>query len=250
MEIQGNQVAFKGSNGLYLAVCNGCWASDNGDSAFVHIPDREAISLWTPQLQANGKYAFLGSNGNYLARCNRCAPNSNIPNFAFVKETNPANDWAQWDVQYTDSPLSGVVTFQADNGGFLKLCQVCIANNAVSVEDGSGPDFQWKVAKVGDKVAFQASNGQWLSRCTNCWTMTKGSYGFSAFANQPNYDAPESQWTPVKLANGKWAFKSDAGLYLARCHICALTAVDELAFIQIPGYEEYPVAQWTITRVQ
>ena len=249
----GNKVAFKGSNKLYLSRCSGCWKNGSYPDAavFVYSATTVPTALWTPELLPNGKYAFKGDNGKYLSRCNHCSPNKNIPSFVFAHEPNTANPWSQWNVVYSGIPTPGVVTLKADNGGFLKLCQVCIANNAASVESGSGPNFQWKLVRVGDKVALQGANGQWLSRCTNCWTMTKGSYGFSAFANQANYEAPESQWTPIDLGGGKWAFKSDAGLYLARCHNCAATAVDELAFIHIPSYDtRYPEARWTLSYVK
>ena len=73
LEVNGSKVAFKGTNGLYLTRCNGCWpGSLNIDSVTVHVATPTATALWTPELQSNGKYAFKGDNGKYLARCNGC----------------------------------------------------------------------------------------------------------------------------------------------------------------------------------
>lgn len=52
LEVVGDQVAFKGSNGKYLSRCNNCW--DDGaypDSVFVHVDGPASWSLWTPVLQ-------------------------------------------------------------------------------------------------------------------------------------------------------------------------------------------------------
>jgi Zn-finger protein len=126
LEVVGSQVAFKGSNGKYLSRCNNCWNSAAyPDAAFVHTPDYQSWSLWTPVLNANGKYSFRSDNGKYLAKCNNCAYQGNTPNFAFVHEANPDNSWAQWDVTYTNLPKLGTYTFQAENGQFLKLCSSC-----------------------------------------------------------------------------------------------------------------------------
>lgn len=73
LEVIGSKVAFKGTNGLYLTRCSGCWpGSSQIDSATVHVPTPTATALWTPELQSNGKYAFKGDNGKYLARCLAC----------------------------------------------------------------------------------------------------------------------------------------------------------------------------------
>lgn len=126
LEVVGGQVAFKGSNGKYLSRCNNCWNSAaDPDSAFVHTPDYQPWSLWTPVLNANGKYSFKSDNGKYLARCNGCANGANSPNFAFVHEANADNAWAQWEVVYTNLPRPGLYTIQADNGQFLKVCSSC-----------------------------------------------------------------------------------------------------------------------------
>lgn len=246
LEVVGSQVAFKGSNGLYLSRCNGCWPRGAyPDSAFVHIAGREPYALWTPELQANGKYAFKGDNGKYLARCNGCARSSVSKNFAFVHEPSPASPWAQWDVQYTNLPKTGTATLQADNGGFLKLCQGCGATNAVSVESGSGPNYKWKISRVGTKVVLQASNGNWLSRCNGCWR--RGASPDSAFAHLNSNEAPYSQWTAVKQANGKWTFQADTGKFLARCQGCARTSsVPNLAFVHSSNSGN-PWAQWTLS---
>ncbi len=136
LEAVGNQVAFKGSNGKYLSRCNNCWSSAaDPDAAFVHTPDYQPWSLWTPVLNENGKYSFKSDNGKYLARCNGCVNGGNSPNFAFVHEANANNPWAQWEVVYTDLPRLGLYTIKADNGQFLKVCSSCggVIPNAASV---------------------------------------------------------------------------------------------------------------------
>ena len=157
LENVGSQVAFKGSNGLYLSRCNGCWSRGAyPDSAFVHIAGREPYALWTPELQPNGKYAFKSDSGKYLARCESCTKNTTVTNFAFVHEPNPSITWAQWDLKYTDIPEAGNVTLKADEGGFLKLCDGCGAEDAASIESGTGSRFQWKLSTILNKVVLQA----------------------------------------------------------------------------------------------
>ena len=223
LEVVGSQVAFKGTNGKYLSRCNTCWIGGGvyADSAFVHTPDRQSWSLWTPVLQANGLYSFKSDNGNFLARCNGCVPGGNNPNFAFVHESNSANSWAQWNVIYTNLPKLGTRTLQADNNGFLRLCNNCGANNAVSVESNNDANAKWVLERVGTKVALKASNGNYLSRCNGCWF--GAAYPDSAFAHLATPNEPYSQWTPVKQSNGKWVFQADTGKYLARCDGCART---------------------------
>lgn len=93
-------------------------------------------NLFTPELQANGKYAFKGDNDKYLARCESCVPNLFSKNFAFIHKGDSSKPWAQWTVTYTNLPPTGITTLRADNGDYLKLCDECGANNAVSVEPG------------------------------------------------------------------------------------------------------------------
>lgn len=85
LEVVGSQVAFKGSNGLYLSRCGSCWTGATQiSSAFVHGTGPGIYTLFTPELQANGKYAFKGDNNRYLARCELCVPNPFSTNFAFI----------------------------------------------------------------------------------------------------------------------------------------------------------------------
>jgi thymidine kinase len=229
LEVVGSQVAFKGANGKYLSRCNGCWSGGSyPDSAFVHTPDRQPWSLWTPVLQANGKYSFKSDNGKFLARCNGCVAGANNPNFAFVHEANSANSWAQWDVAYTNLPKLGTRTLQADNGGYLRLCTNCGANNAVSIEANNDANAKWVLSRVGTKLALKAANGNYLSRCNGCW---RGAYPDSAFAHLSTPNEPYSQWTAVKQSNGKWTFQADTGRYLSRCNGCARSSVPNLAFV-------------------
>jgi thymidine kinase len=223
LEVVGSQVAFKGTNGKYLSRCNTCWIGGGvyADSAFVHTPDRQSWSLWTPVLQANGLYSFKSDNGNFLARCNGCVPGGNNPNFAFVHEANSANSWAQWNVIYTNLPKLGTRTLQADNNGFLRLCTNCGDKKAVTVQNNNDANAKWVLERVGTKVALKASNGNYLSRCNGCWF--GAAYPDSAFAHLATPNEPYSQWTPVKQSNGKWVFQADTGKYLARCDGCART---------------------------
>lgn len=241
-------MAFRGSNGLYLSRCNSCW---NGgaypDSVFVHSNNPNvAYSQWTPVAQANGKYSFQSDNGRFLARCNGCAPSSASANFAFVHEPNGAQAYAQWDVIYTNLPRLGTVQLQTDLG-FLRLCPTCGGStpSAVSVENVNDANTKWKLVRVGTKVAFQGSNGNYLSRCNGCWR--GGASPDAAFVHLNNPSEPYSQWTPTKLANGKWSFRADTGKYLSRCNNCAPSNVPNLAFVHASGNSE-PYEQFTLVR--
>jgi hypothetical protein len=244
LEVVGSQVAFKGANGNYLSRCNGCW---NGgaypDSAFVHTPDHQPWSLWTPVLQPNGRYSFQSDNGKFLARCNGCVGGANNPNFAFVHEANSANPWAQWDVIYTNLPKLGTRTLQADNGGFARICTGCGATNAVSIETNNDANAKWTLSRIGTKVVLKGANGNYLSRCNGCWK--GGAYPDSAFAHLSSPSAPYSQWTAVKQPNGKWTFQADTGKYLSRCNGCARSSVPNLAFVHSTDPAD-AWAQWTL----
>lgn len=101
LELVGSKVAFKGTNGLYLTRCNGCWRGSRfPDSATVHVAAPAGNALWKPELQSNGKYAFKGDTGKYLARCSNCTSSPASQKFAFVHISDPNNAGAQWTVTY------------------------------------------------------------------------------------------------------------------------------------------------------
>jgi hypothetical protein len=97
---------------------------------------------------------------------------------------------------------------------------------------------------VGKKVAIRGSNGRYLSRCNNCWP--NAIYLDSAFAHMGNYNNAFSQWTPIRLGFGKWAFKSDTGKYLARCNGCTKSNRVNLAFVHSDSMYD-PWAQWYLS---
>lgn len=74
-------------------------------------------------------------------------------------------------------------------------------------------------ASTGCKVALQADTGEWLSRCRNC---QNAAYPDTATVHidLPTSDKPYAQFEVVKMDDGKIAFKSDTGKYLARCRNC------------------------------
>ncbi len=98
LEVVGSQVAFKGANGKYLSRCNGCWSGGSyPDSVFVHTPDRQPWSLWTPIRYACRKYLLKSGNGQFLARCDGCVT-GNTNKFVFLRDPIPDDTWTQWNV--------------------------------------------------------------------------------------------------------------------------------------------------------
>jgi hypothetical protein len=125
--VVGNQVAFKGSNGKYLARCSKCWKnSAYPDSAFIYVDSGVSTpaKLFTPVLQSNGKYSFKADNGKYLTRCRACITNKQ-DDFVFIHESDSSKPYAQWDVIYTDLPLLGTYKIKANTGNFSKFCPSC-----------------------------------------------------------------------------------------------------------------------------
>ena len=109
LELVGDKVAFKGSHGLYLSRCGGCWPGGMfPESATVHVATPTATALWTPELLSNGKYHFTSDSGGYLARCYGCNSSPNSPNFAFVNTIEATNPVGQWTVNIT--PYAGIVS--------------------------------------------------------------------------------------------------------------------------------------------
>lgn len=141
----------------------------------------------------------------------------------------------------------GSVYFKADNGLYLRLNTVYggAYSSSVTVEKIVDSNSIWKIIRVGDKVSIKGSNGNYLSRCMNCWN--KGLYPNSAFVHLDYNSEPYSQWTPERQGNGKWAFRSDTGKYLARCYRCASTASDvtDLAFVHQDSANNAE-AQWSV----
>jgi hypothetical protein len=95
-----NQVTIKGSNGAYLALCNGCFTGKYQDSATVHGSESMPESLWTPEKLSNGKFAFKGKNGKYLGRCDYCANNGVYTSMAYVHISSSSAKEAQWTITY------------------------------------------------------------------------------------------------------------------------------------------------------
>jgi hypothetical protein len=245
LEVYGTQVAFKGSNGRYLARCNRCWSkgADYLDSVFVHAATPTTVAFWTPVAQGNGKYSFRADNGMFLSRCTRCVKEGIYINFAFVFSTSPASALAQWDVQYANLPRTGRATLKADNGQFLKLCPRCGGNKPGSAVSIEGTSEFWDIKRIGNKIALQAVNGKYLSVCAGCWTGAKFPESASAFMNNPT--DPTAQWKPLRMQNGNWTFQGSNGKYLARCNACATSSSPNLAFVYSTSVFE-AAAQWSL----
>ena len=92
IEVVGDQVAFKGSNGNYLSRCLGCWIGSTitpNNAAFLHQTTSSApYSRWTPEKLANGKFAFKGDNGQYLSRCEACVKKATSPSQVFLNQAS------------------------------------------------------------------------------------------------------------------------------------------------------------------
>ena len=92
IEVVGDKVAFKGSNGNYLSRCLGCWIGTKitpNNAAFLHqTTSAEPYSRWTPEKLANGKFAFKGDNGQYLSRCEACVKKATSPSQVFLNQAS------------------------------------------------------------------------------------------------------------------------------------------------------------------
>lgn len=174
MELVGSQVAFKGSNGLYLAKCNVCrFGLIDLPFAVTHNTTITSNALWKPYLLPNGKYAFSADTGSYL-RLMYSDPTTHFPNYVSAIAGYFNEVQAQWTVTYlpvNPKLVAGLVTLTADNGGFLRLCKGCGGSvpdmpNIQKVSDGSQA---WNMSVFGNKVAFMGNNGLFLSRCNKCW---------------------------------------------------------------------------------
>lgn len=82
--------------------------------------------------------------------------------------------------------------------------------------------------------------------CNKCWNNAVSSD--AAFVHIGSSDNKWAQWTPELLKNGKWAFKSHTGKYLARCDSCARGAsYSNFAFVHVDSPNDKPWAQWTVS---
>lgn len=147
--------------------------------------------------------------------------------------------------------MPGIVSLKADNGLYLARCFGC---GQASYKDSAGvhetnpynPWSMWKLEIVGDKVALKSDNGNYLSRCNSCWS--SASYKDAVFVHVGVLENnPWSLWKPQRLNNGKWAFKSDNGMYLTRCNSCVTNgAYADFAFTHVSNLNGNPWSQWTL----
>jgi hypothetical protein len=146
---------------------------------------------------------------------------------------------------------AGQVNIQSDTGAYLARCNNCGPgaypdSAAIHERNRDNPWAIWTVSQVGDKFSFKADSGNFLSRCNNCWN--SGASPDSAMVHVTDAaSGPWAQWTPENLGNGKWAFKSDTGKYLARCNNCVRGgSTPNFAFVHSTNSAD-PWAQWTVT---
>lgn len=152
-------------------------------------------------------------------------------------------------INSSNLPSEGLVRFKADSGQYLRLCIDCggaYPTAAASVESSTDINTLWKVIRVGDQISIQSySSGNFLTHCIKYWD--RKAYDDSVFVHLSNNNEIYSRWTPERQSNGKWAFRSENGKYLARCYNCAYTinGVTNMAF----AHETNPnnlSAQWTL----
>ena len=268
----GDKIALKGDNGLFLSRCYYCWQSGSyPNSVFVHVPEEEmrrsAYAQWTPELLSDGKWAFKSDVGTYLARCNGCVTGGKYPDMAFLVFSDTKLATSHWKVTPYVSPADkfleeypdGVVNLQADSGKYLARCEKCGTPNPSYPYDNSAgvhgenpidPIAIWSAVKIGDKIALKGDNGLFLSRCYYCWQ--SGSYPNSVFVHVPEEEMRRSayaQWTPELLSDGKWAFKSDVGTYLARCNGCVTGGkYPDMAFLVFSD-TKLPTSHWKVSPI-
>lgn len=204
LEVFGTRVAFKGSNGLYLTRCNGCWPGANfTDSVTASAANATGSALWTAETLANGKYQFISDIGGYLARCSGCNFSPFSKNFAFVNNVNSSDPVGQWNITFFNSSksnktpnlVSGKVTLTIASKN-LRVCNNCGGNysDSASVQNVSDGTQLWSLEVYGDNVAFKGSNGLYLTVCRNCWPNITANPD-SAFVNSPNITV-DALWTP------------------------------------------------------
>jgi len=95
---------------------------------------------------------------------------------------------------------------------------------------------------------LKSDSGKYLARCNNCWN--KAAYPDAAFVHVSTPTGnPYALWTPERLANGKWALKSDSGKYLSRCNGCVTGGTTpDYAFVANSNANA-PYDQWTVNSV-
>ncbi|DBA05368.1 TPA: hypothetical protein N0F65_007530 [Lagenidium giganteum] len=104
--------------------------------------------------------------------------------------------------------------------------------NAYSPENN--PSAQWRLMRLANgKVALQnVDSYRYLARCNNCYYY--GSYPDSAFVHvEDPLDAPWAQWDMSEVHPGVVTFKSDSGLYLARCSNCVYGSYPDALFVHV-----------------
>ena len=189
-----------------------------------------------------------GDNGKYLSRCRGCVVNGQLPDFAFVHVDTPVNNpWAHWTATYA-FPL-GRIALRGDNGLFLARCNSCGPaaypdSVGVHVSNSDEPWAIWTVSSFGSKIILKSDNGYLLTRCNGCWSSS--SYADAAFVHVGNpVGNVWSTWTPEIQDDGKWAFKGDNGMYLARCNGCVTGgAFGDFAFVHVSTVANNPWALW------
>ncbi len=106
---------------------------------------------------------------------------------------------------------------------------------------------------TGTKIALRADTGNYLTRCNGCYR--GAAYPDSATMHITQAvlaSSPYAHWTLEKLANGKYALRTDTGNYLARCNGGIPNAAHpDSAMVHVSGAQlkDSPWAQWTIEKL-
>lgn len=150
------------------------------------------------------------------------------------------------------------IALKADTGKYLARCRGCfpkattpdVATVHVMVDSlmQVPPYARFRVIKTGDgRIALQVADlGTFLARCRGCVSGATSPDAATMHVEdwrQGNY----AQFTPVRLSNGKYAFRADNGQFLARCRGCVPGATQEdSAMMHVVDPEMAPWAQWEV----
>ncbi|GLE00040.1 hypothetical protein PINS_up008767 [Pythium insidiosum] len=238
--LANGKVAFKSDTGRYLARCNGCAPGGPPDRAFVH-----SASSADPWAQWDVG-CINGPASAPVPTLPAPTPPPVVP--APVVTTAPV-------ASPIDSCKDNLISLRSDSGLFMARCEGCarvtngnlVNSVTIHVPDPTGQLYaQWIVERIdANRVALKVRDvGTYLARCNGC--LVGGAYPDSAFLHVRDWrEGPWAQWTVETLANGKVAFKSDTGRYLARCNGCAPGGPPDRAFVHSASSAD-PWAQWDV----
>lgn len=99
MKAIGDKCTLIGDNGKYLSRCKCCWkGAASPNSVFLNESSPVGRARWKIEKRGN-KYTFQAETGKYMASCKGCVKGGTYPSFAFVHIKNPAEPWANWDIE-------------------------------------------------------------------------------------------------------------------------------------------------------